>query len=72
MQHRNTKIRFKIPRWLLSETFEMNPQQIYRWSKTTLTYWMMVEKYLDLKEEAGGSIPNCEVSSPIDKKRAKW
>ena len=27
----------------------------------TLTYWMMVERYPNLKEEVGGSIPNSEI-----------
>ena len=38
------------------------------WSKMTLTYLMMVERYPNLKEEVGGSIPNCEISSQLDKK----
>jgi hypothetical protein len=29
----------------------------------TLNYWMMVERYPNLKEEVGGSIPSCEISS---------
>jgi hypothetical protein len=33
------------------------------WSETTLNYWMMVERYPNLKEEVGGLIPNCEISS---------
>ena len=32
---------------------------------------MMVERYPNLKEEAGGSIPGCEVSSLLDKKLAR-
>ena len=41
--------------------------------ETTLNYWMMVERYPNLKEEGGGSIPNCEISSVLDKKKlAKW
>ena len=35
-------------------------------SKTTLTYWMMVEGYPNFKEEDGGSIPGCEISSLLD------
>ena len=33
------------------------------WSKATLNYWMMVERYPNLKEEVGGSIP--AVKSPL-------
>ena len=33
----------------------------------TLNYWMMVERYLDVKEEVGDSIPGCEISSLLDK-----
>jgi len=42
------------------------------WSKTTLNYWMMVERYPNLKEEVGRSIPGCEISSLLDEKLAKW
>ena len=30
-------------------------------------YWMMVERYPNLKEEVGGSIPGCKISSLLDK-----
>ena len=33
------------------------------WSKMTPNYWMMVERYPNLKEKIGGSIPDCEISS---------
>jgi hypothetical protein len=33
------------------------------WSKTTLNYRMMLERYPNLKEEVGGLIPNYEISS---------
>ena len=36
------------------------------WSMTTLNYWMMVERYPNLKEEVGGLIPGCETSSILD------
>ena len=36
------------------------------WSETTLNYKMMMERYPNLKEEVGGSIPDCESSSPLD------
>jgi hypothetical protein len=29
-------------------------------SKMTLNYWMMVERYPNIKEEVGGLIPDCE------------
>ena len=32
----------------------------------TLNYWMMMERYVNLKEEVGSSIPGCEISSLID------
>jgi hypothetical protein len=34
----------------------------------TLNYWMIVERYPNLKEEVGGSIPGCEISSLLDKR----
>ena len=36
----------------------------------TLNYWMMVERYPNLKEEVGGSIPGCEISSLLDRNMA--
>ena len=36
------------------------------WSETTLNYWMTVERYPNLKEEVGGSILGCEISSLLD------
>ena len=38
------------------------------WSETTLNYWMMVERYLNRKEEVGGSVLGYEISSLLDKK----
>ena len=32
----------------------------------------MVARYPNLKEEVGGSIPGCEISSLLDKKMARW
>jgi hypothetical protein len=32
----------------------------------TLNYWMMMERCPNLKEEVGGSIPDYEISSPLD------
>ena len=37
------------------------------WSEMILTYWMMVERYSNLKEEVVGSISGCEISSLPDK-----
>jgi hypothetical protein len=34
----------------------------------TLNFWMMVERYPNLKEEVGGSILGCEISSLLGKK----
>jgi hypothetical protein len=34
----------------------------------TLNYWMMVERYPNLKKEVGGSIPNCEIFFLLDGK----
>jgi len=33
---------------------------------------MMVERYPNLKEEVGGSIPGFEISSLLDKILARW
>ena len=33
----------------------------------TLKYWMMVERYPNLKEQVGGLIPGCEISSLLDR-----
>jgi hypothetical protein len=33
----------------------------------TLNYYMMVERYPNLKEEVGGSIPDCKISPLLDK-----
>jgi hypothetical protein len=33
----------------------------------TLNYWMMVERYPNLKEEVGDLIPGFEISSLLDK-----
>ena len=38
----------------------------------TLNYWMMEERYPNLKEEAGGLIPGCEISSLLDIILARW
>ncbi len=38
----------------------------------TLNYWMTVERYPNLKEKVGGSIPNYEMSSLLDVKLASW
>jgi hypothetical protein len=37
-----------------------------------LNYWMMVERYPNLKEEVGGSNPGCEISSLPDIKLVRW
>jgi hypothetical protein len=38
----------------------------------TPNYWMMVERYPNLKEEVGGSFPDCEISSQLDRKLVRW
>ena len=38
----------------------------------TLSYQMMLERYPNLKEEVGGSIVGCEISSLLDGKLARW
>ena len=40
--------------------------------ETTLNYRMMLERYPNLKEKVGGSIPNCEISSLPYGKLATW
>ena len=35
-------------------------------SELTLNYWMMVERYPNLKEEIGGAILDCKISSLLD------
>ena len=40
--------------------------------ETALNYWIMVEIYPNLKEEVGGSILSCEISSLLDIKLAMW
>ena len=37
-----------------------------------LSYGMMVERYPNHKEEAGGAIPGCEISSLPNGKLARW
>jgi hypothetical protein len=33
---------------------------------------MMVERYPNLKKDVGGLIPDCEMSSLLDRKLARW
>jgi hypothetical protein len=33
---------------------------------------MMMERYPNLKKEVGGANPNCEISSLLDAKLARW
>ena len=42
------------------------------WSKTTLNYCTMVERYPSLKEGVGGANIGCEVSCLLDIKLARW
>ena len=41
-------------------------------SEMTLNYWMMLERYSNLKEEIGGLVPGCEISSLLERKLARW
>ena len=41
------------------------------WFEMILNYWIMVERYPNLKEEVGRSIPSYEISSLLDRKLAK-
>ena len=47
----------------LQTTFFCIYKQCVVWSKTTLNYWVMVKRHLNLKEEVGG-FP--AVKSPLD------
>ena len=40
-----------------------DPRMSSSWYETTLNYLMIVERYPNLKEKVGGSIPHCEISS---------
>ena len=43
------------------------------WSNTMLNYGMMMERYPNLKDEVGGSIPSCKISSLPDRKKSyRW
>ena len=41
-------------------------------SEMTRNYRVMVERYPNLNEDVGGSIPGCEISSLLDRKLARW
>ena len=41
-------------------------------SETTLNYWMMVERYPNLKEEVGNLFLGCEISSLLDINHVRW
>jgi hypothetical protein len=53
---------------------EIDDSKLKNWdrSEMTLNYWMMVERYPNLKEEAGILIVGCKISSLLDEKLAKW
>jgi len=38
----------------------------------TLNYWMMVERYPNLKEEVDSAIPGCEISFILNKTLGRW
>jgi hypothetical protein len=54
------------------EDFPKALDLVIDWSETTLNYWMMMERYPNLKEEVGGLIPGFEISSLLDKTLARW
>jgi hypothetical protein len=56
----------------LTSIYIANTTNTIVWSKTTLNYQMMVERYPNLKEEVGGSDPGFEISSLADGKLARW
>jgi len=37
-----------------------------KWSEMNLNYWMIIERYPNLKDEVGGSILSCEIVSLLD------
>jgi hypothetical protein len=43
-------------------------QSLSQWYEMTPNYWMMMERYPNLKEEVGSLISSCEMSSLLDKK----
>ena len=45
--------------------------RLHHRAEDALKSWMMVERYPHLKEEVGGSIPGCEISSLLDIKLAR-
>ena len=40
------------------------------WFERILNYWMMMERYPNLRKEVGGLIPACEISSLPNEKLA--
>ena len=55
---------------LVSVGLNASPKPTIIWSMMTLNYWMMVERYPNLKEEVGGLILGREISSLLDKNLA--
>ena len=49
-----------------------DPWKLQSWSETTLNYQTMMERYPRLKKEVGGLIPDCDISSLLDRKVVKW
>ena len=58
------------PIWIMCEIWQC--KSLHCWSKMALNYWMMVERYPNLKEEVGGSFPGSEISSLLDRQLATW
>ena len=55
---------------LLKKSSKSSGNCLEQWSKMILDYWMVVERYPNLKEEVDGSIPRSEISSLFDKKNS--
>ena len=54
--------------YLQSITHTYGSKHHVEWSEMALNYWRMVERYPSIKEEVGGSTPDCEFSSLLDTK----
>jgi hypothetical protein len=70
-QH-NTTQQFGLEKAIHDPKLSAYGDEESRWSETTLNYWMMLERYPNLKEEVGGSNPGYEISSLPDGKLAMW
>ena len=68
LQIRASVMKVKFDSHAFHVTFIYGHVQLSKhWSKTTVNYWMTVERHQNLKEEVGDSIPGCEISSLLDR-----